>query len=94
MLLQILSYPGVVELKTQLLILNNILWLVSVGDDTYGITGIPTMVGRREVVERAGLGADNPQVWGIATAFKGRVFNPNLLIRHKGSQRILLSISS
>ena len=31
---------------------------------------------------------DNPQVYGIATAFEGKVFNPNLLIQHKGSQRI------
>ena len=37
---------------------------------------------------------DNPQVQGIATVFEGRVFNPNLLIRHKGSQRIFSSISS
>ena len=37
---------------------------------------------------------DNPQVLGIATVFEGRVFNPNLLIRHKGSQRIFSSISS
>ena len=29
---------------------------------------------------------DNTQVQGIATAFEGKVFNPNLLIRHKGSQ--------
>ena len=29
---------------------------------------------------------DNPQVQGIATIFEGRVFNPNLLIRHKGSK--------
>ena len=28
---------------------------MSVGNDTYGITGIPTTVGRSEVVERAGL---------------------------------------
>src|SRR5215216_3139392 len=39
-------------------------------------------------------GLDNPQVQGIATVFEGRVFNPNLLIRHKGSQRIFSSISS
>ena len=38
--------------------------------------------------------ADNPQVKGIATVFEGRVFKPNLLIRHKGSQRIFSSISS
>ena len=31
-------------------------------------------------------GSDNPQVQGIATVFEGRVFNPNLLIRHKGSK--------
>ena len=29
---------------------------MSVGNDTYGITGIPTMVGGRKVMERAGLG--------------------------------------
>ena len=29
---------------------------MSVENDTYGITGIPTTVGGREVVERAGLG--------------------------------------
>ena len=28
---------------------------LSVGNDTYGITGIPSMVGGREVVGRAGL---------------------------------------
>ena len=37
---------------------------------------------------------DNPKVYGVATVFEGRVFNPNLLIRHKGSQRIFSSISS
>ena len=40
------------------------------------------------------ISLDNPQVQGITTTFEGRVFNPNLLIRHKGSQRIFLSISS
>ena len=29
---------------------------------------------------------DNPQVLGIATVFEGRVFNPNLLIWHKGTK--------
>ena len=29
---------------------------------------------------------DNPQVYGIATVFEGRVFNPNLLIQHKGTK--------
>ena len=38
--------------------------------------------------------SDNPQVYGIATAFEGRVFDPNLKIRHKGSQRIFEGISS
>ena len=38
--------------------------------------------------------ANNPQVQGIRTVFEGRVFNPNLLIRHKGSQRIFASIRS
>ena len=28
---------------------------LSVGNDTYGITGIPSTVGGREVVQRAGL---------------------------------------
>ena len=37
---------------------------------------------------------DNPQVLGIVTVFEGRVFNPNLYIRHKGSQRIFVSISN
>ena len=38
-------------------------------------------------------GLDNPQVLGIATIFEGRLFNPNLLIRHKGSQRIFISLN-
>ena len=34
------------------------------------------------------------KISGIATVFEGKVFNLNLLIRHKRSQRILSSISS
>ena len=33
------------------------------GNDTYGITGIPTTVGGHEVVERAGLGASTKIVY-------------------------------
>ena len=33
---------------------------------------------------------DNPQVYGIATIFEGRVFNPNLLIRHKGKRKNII----
>ena len=33
------------------------------GNDTYGINRIPTTVGRREVVERAGLGASTKIVY-------------------------------
>ena len=36
---------------------------VSVENDTYGITRIPTAVGRREVVERAGLGVSTKIVY-------------------------------
>ena len=36
---------------------------MSVENDTYGITGIPTTVGRREVVERAGLGVSTKIVY-------------------------------
>ena len=36
---------------------------MSVGNDTYGITGIPTMVGGHAVVERAGLGANTKIVY-------------------------------
>ena len=46
------------------------------------------------VVSMNSLNIDNPQVQGIATIFEGRVFNPNLQIRHKGSQRIFASISN
>jgi len=35
-------------------------------------------------------GLDNPQVYGIATVFEGRVFNPNLLIRLKGKPKNIL----
>ena len=36
---------------------------MSVENDTYGITGIPTTVGGREVVERAGLGVNTKIVY-------------------------------
>ena len=37
--------------------------MMSVENDTYGITGIPTTVGGREVVERAGLGVSTKIVY-------------------------------
>ena len=37
--------------------------MLSVENDTYGITGIPTTVGGREVVEKAGLGASTKVVY-------------------------------
>ena len=40
-LLQILSYPGVVELTTQLLILNNILWLPLCRINKFGLNTLP-----------------------------------------------------
>ena len=40
-LLQILSYPGVVELKTQLLILENTLWLPLCQIDIFGLNTLP-----------------------------------------------------
>ena len=40
-LLQILSYPGVVELTTQLLILKNILWLPLCRINTFGLNTLP-----------------------------------------------------
>ena len=43
-LLQILSYPGVVELKTQLLILKNILWLPSCRINKFGLNTLPSKV--------------------------------------------------
>ena len=41
-LLQILSYPGVVELTTQLLILENILWLPLCRINKFGLNTIPS----------------------------------------------------
>ena len=43
-LLQILSYPGVVELTTQLLILNNIVWLPLCGINKFGLSTLPSKV--------------------------------------------------
>ena len=54
-LLQILSYPGVVELTTQLLILENILWLPLCRINKFGLNtlpsktvAIPTLVGYQD----------------------------------------------
>ena len=41
-LLQILSYPGVVELTTQLLILDNILWLPLCRINKFGLNTLPS----------------------------------------------------
>ena len=41
-LLQILSYPGVVELTTQLLILNNTLWLPLCRINKFGLNNLPS----------------------------------------------------
>ena len=41
-LLQILSYPGVVELKTQLIILENILWLPLCRINKFGLKTLPS----------------------------------------------------
>ena len=43
-LLQILSYPGVVELTTQLLILKNILWLHLCRINKFGLNTLPSKV--------------------------------------------------
>src|SRR3954464_1962638 len=43
-LLQILSYPGVVELITQLLILENILWLPLCQINKFGLNTLPKTV--------------------------------------------------
>ena len=43
-LLQILSYPGVVELATQLLILENILWLPLCRINKFGLNTLPSKV--------------------------------------------------
>ena len=40
--LQILSYPGVVDLKTQLLILQNILWLPLCRINKFGLNTLPS----------------------------------------------------
>ena len=37
--------------------------LVSVGNDTYGVTGIPSMVGEHRVVQRAGLAVSTQIVY-------------------------------
>src|SRR5512146_84974 len=41
-LLQILSYPGVVELTTQLLTLENLLWLPLCQINKFGLTTLPS----------------------------------------------------
>ena len=41
-LLQILSYPGVIELTTQLLILKNILWLPLCRINRFGLNTLPS----------------------------------------------------
>ena len=43
-LLQILSYPGVVELTTQLLILENILWLPLCRINKFGLNTLPSKI--------------------------------------------------
>ena len=43
-LLQILSYPGVVELTTQLLIVENILWLPLCRINKFGLNTLPSKV--------------------------------------------------
>ena len=43
-LLQILSYPGVVELTTQLLILKNILWLPLCRINKFGLNTLPSKI--------------------------------------------------
>ena len=42
--LQILSYPGVVELTTQLLILKNILWLPLCRINKFGLNTLPSKI--------------------------------------------------
>ena len=49
-LLQILSYPGVVELTTQLLILMNILWLPLCRINKFGLNTLPTKLLRSPIL--------------------------------------------
>ena len=73
-LLQILSYPGVVELTTQLLILENILWLPCVESINLGwilyprkLLRSPILVGNQSIVTYYVLWSGNPEVTIIGT---------------------------
>ena len=70
-LLQILSYPGVVELTTQLLILKNILWLPLCRINKFGLNTLPSKAvaipytcGLSRLISGAVAGehSDDPQV--------------------------------
>ena len=60
-LLQILSYPGVVELTTQLLILENILWLPLYRINKFGLNTLPS----KTIVI--------PNTWGLSRLISGAV---------------------
>ena len=60
-LLQILSYPGVVELTTQLLILKNILWLPLCRINKFGLNTLPSKT------------AAIPYTCGLSRLFSGAV---------------------
>ena len=49
-LLQMLSYPGVIELKTQLLILENILWLPLCQINKFGLNTLPRKLLRSPIL--------------------------------------------
>ena len=54
-LLQILSYPGVVELTTQLLILENILWLPLCRINKFGLNTLPSKNYQESTISTYGL---------------------------------------
>ena len=60
-LLQILSYPGVVELTTQLLILENILWLPLCRINKFGLNTLPSKT------------VAIPYTFGLSRLFSGAV---------------------
>ena len=67
-LLQILSYPGVVELTTQLVILENILWLPLCRINKFGLNTLPSKT------------VAIPYTYGLLRPFSGTVAGENCSI--------------
>ena len=83
-LLQILSYPGVVELTTQLLILENILWLPLCRINKFGLNTLPSKT--VAIPYTCGLSYDHLTELLRDRGFEVVLIDPTLLLRRsKGS---------